>query len=247
MIEITLTQNKKTVIDEVDADLAEQVKWFAHRRRDGPNQRWYALGNTRIKGKRRSILLHRLIMERILGRFLKTGEHVDHINHDGLDNRRQNLRIANTQENNYNSRKGTNGKTSIYKGVFWHKQHKKWYAHIRKDKKSHFLGLYRNELDAAKAYDKAAKDMYGKFACLNLPEDESEAANASISERTMVLTPKEVKEVVIGLNRIAELHEILEEEKLFKLSKLATIGIEQIENAMGGLDKLNEMALWLEK
>ena len=63
----------------------------------------------------------------------------------------------------------------------------------------------------------------------------------------MVLTPKEVKEVVIGLNRIAELHEILEEEKLFKLSKLATIGIEQIENAMGGLDKLNEMALWLEK
>ena len=94
----------------------------------------------------------------------------DHINHNGLDNRKANLRPATRAQNNYNrlaiKRKGA---TSKYKGVAWKKEYKKWNAQIYFKGECIFLGYFKEEKQAAKAYDKAAKEYHGEFASLNFP------------------------------------------------------------------------------
>ena len=90
----------------------------------------------------------------------------DHINHDGLDNRRANIRNCTLKQNNANSRSAKNA-SSKYKGVSWNKLRKKWAAYIKKDYKQLYLGLFENEIEAAKAYDRKAAELFGKFAKLN--------------------------------------------------------------------------------
>jgi hypothetical protein len=94
---------------------------------------------------------------------------VDHINHDGLDNRRANLLLCTFAENCRNTRR-TARATSIYKGVHWHKGTQKWAAAIRFENKTYHLGYFDDECAAAKAYDKAARKFHGKFASLNLQD-----------------------------------------------------------------------------
>jgi hypothetical protein len=91
---------------------------------------------------------------------------VDHINGNGLDNRKSNLRICTHQQNCENSRKRKKS-FSKYKGVYWSKNAKKWVAQITIDGKSKHLGYFELEEDAAAAYDKAAVKYFGEFACLN--------------------------------------------------------------------------------
>lgn len=103
-------------------------------------------------------------------------DYVDHINGDGLDNRRINLRLATPSQNSAN-RAGDNrkaGVTSVYKGVSWNKTKNKWAAYIHVSGKTRSLGAYVDELDAARAYDKAAAETWGEFARLNLPSLNSE-------------------------------------------------------------------------
>jgi len=95
---------------------------------------------------------------------------VDHINGDGLDNRRANLRLATPSQNNCN-KPGFN-KSSKYKGVSRTDLKKKqWRAVIHYNNEMIHLGRFCNEVAAAKAYDKAAKKYHGEFAYLNFPKE----------------------------------------------------------------------------
>ena len=95
---------------------------------------------------------------------------VDHINHNGLDNRNANLRTATAMQNSYNRVHFTKNPSSKYKGVSWRKQTKKWDVQIRYNGKTKFIGSFENETEAAKAYDEVAKKHQGEFAVLNFPD-----------------------------------------------------------------------------
>jgi len=108
--------------------------------------------------------MHQIILE------VPEGMVVDHINNDSMDNRSANLRAATKAQNSYNRKKISRPCSSKYKGVCWHKKSLKWQAEVMFEKKSIYLGYFKNEIDAAKAYDEAAKKYHGEFAYLNFPE-----------------------------------------------------------------------------
>jgi hypothetical protein len=168
---ISLTQGQEVIIDDIDADLSTS-KWCAAYEGNGI---FYAVRSIKIsKGIRKNIAMHRLILSRKLGRELTSSEQVDHINLNPLDNRRANLRLANSQEQNRHQRKmkvnSTGGiPSSKFKGV--HRQAGKWRAMIRYAGKKRHLGRFDSELEAARAYDKAAKEHFSNFAVLNLEEE----------------------------------------------------------------------------
>lgn len=118
---------------------------------------------TRFRGK--LWLMHRLVMLWEYGE-PPVGCEVDHVNRDGLDNRLCNLRYVTQSQNGANKAKRSDN-TSGYKGVFWHKTAKKWMAQIGYEGRTHYLGLYDSKKDAANAYDKAARELEGEYACLN--------------------------------------------------------------------------------
>jgi len=91
---------------------------------------------------------------------------VDHIDGNGLNNRKANLRLCNHSQNAWN-RRPNSGCHSKYKGVYWNKDKKKWHATISKSYKRIHLGYFDNEIEAARAYDKKAKEFFGEFAYLN--------------------------------------------------------------------------------
>ncbi len=93
----------------------------------------------------------------------KKGFDIDHINGDGLDNRKSNLRICKHGENQYNSKMPKNN-TSGYKGVYWDKRRNKWISQININGKHVYIGQFINAIDAANAYDKAAMQYHKEFA-----------------------------------------------------------------------------------
>ena len=103
------------------------------------------------------------MQRQILGLKENDGIHTDHKNGNGLDNQKHNLRTCSQAQNNRNAKKRENC-SSKYKGVYWDKKNKKWRARIYLNKKEICLGRYKNEIDAAKAYDEKAKELFGEFA-----------------------------------------------------------------------------------
>ena len=104
--------------------------------------------------------MHRLILK------AEKGQVCDHINHNGLDNRRKNLRLCTNSQNFGNQRKRPN-KSSIYKGVCFYKRDSKWQVGIECNYKKYYLGRFDNEIEAAKVYDKKAAELFGEFAYTN--------------------------------------------------------------------------------
>ena len=95
---------------------------------------------------------------------------IDHINRNGLDNRKANLRFATAAQNGWNCRRNVSTDSSKYKGVAWNKEVKKWRVILGYKGERKFLGYFEDEKTAAKAYDRAAENYHGEFAVLNNPE-----------------------------------------------------------------------------
>lgn len=150
---VPLTQGKVAIIDAKDAPLVLARRWQVVR----IGKQWYARSNREY--------LHRLLMSP------PTGMTVDHINGDGLDNRRANLRIASHAQNHWNTGKQANN-TSGYLGVTWSRQHRKWKAQIWAEGKMKCLGEFSCPIEAARARDAAAIRYRGEFAHLNFPDDQ---------------------------------------------------------------------------
>jgi hypothetical protein len=164
MKEIKLTQNQVALVDDQDYEYLSQWGWYCNWNRY--TQSFYADRNKRTGLKSQHVRMHRVIMEMILGRKLNSKEHIDHINHNTLDNTRENLRIATKSQNGANRGKQMNN-TSGYKGVYWHKGVGKWIAQIKVDGKIIYLGLFESKIDAAIVYNQAATEYFGEYALLN--------------------------------------------------------------------------------
>ncbi len=160
---IELTQGYYTIIDESDFELVSRYSWrvLIQKRRNGSIKDLYA--RSRINGK--IILMHRFILGLTDPKIL-----VDHINHDGLNNCRENLRLCTSQQNCRNRQKQP-GLSSKFKGVYWDRNRNKWRSSIRVDSKYINLGRFENELDAAITYNKKAVELFGEFAKLNNLEE----------------------------------------------------------------------------
>ena len=159
--QIPLSQNQFAIVDDADFKQLNKFKWYVIKPQTGG---FVAARNTpRVKGKRRLVLMHRVIMN------TPAGMDTDHRNHDTLDNQRHNLRVCTSSENKQNSlsRKGS---SSEYKGVSWHKRTQKWQARIKINGKQQYLGIFSDEETAARAYDRAARELFGEFAHCNFPE-----------------------------------------------------------------------------
>lgn len=145
------------LVDDEDFEALNRFKWCAKSSGAGLFYAYRATGK-RSDGSRVYQFMHRLLVQ---------GDgFVDHINGNGLDNRRDNLRLATSSQNGINRRKAL-GTTSRYKGVTWSKKDQRWCAQIKRNGKNRFLGSFRSEEEAAKAYDAAARELFGEFAKLN--------------------------------------------------------------------------------
>jgi len=171
MKEIKLTQGKVALIDDEDLELVSKYKWCAKK----SGNTFYAYNSAYKDGRQYSLPMHRLLM----GLKKQDKLFVDHINHNGLDNRRSNIRVCNNSQNQQNRHKKQNC-TSKYKGVHLHRdvyyskatkttirRNPRWVASIVIDGKKKVIGHYQTEIDAAIAYNEFAHKHHGEFAMLN--------------------------------------------------------------------------------
>jgi hypothetical protein len=161
-VSISLTQGKTALIDEEDFLAVSQYKWAAINAQGG---RWYAMAYHSYEGgKQRQLLLHRFIMQP------PDDVLVDHINGNGLDCRRSNMREATHTQNMRNRRKNTAPSSSRFKGVCF--KANRWEVSINTDDGPHYIDRFEDEEEAAHAYDSAARHFHGAFARLNFPDEE---------------------------------------------------------------------------
>ena len=153
MKKIKLTKGKYALVDDENFDYLDQFTWYAIQ---GANT-FYAV---RYTNNNKYISMHRDILD------AKKGQIVDHINRNGLDNRKHNLRFVTKSQNNINSQ--SRGTTSKYKGVCWDKEKKKWIAQIRYNK-IHKFKRFDDEKLAAHVFDYWANELHQEYGYLNFP------------------------------------------------------------------------------
>lgn len=165
---IGLSQGKYAIVDPKDHERISKHKWYTCNR----DRTYYAIRGqwSPILKKRLTIAMHREIID------VPDDLYVDHINHHGWDNRKANLRPATAADNARNARYPKINTTSKYRGVWYNKKKKRWRAVIGINNTRKIIGNFRNEIDAAKAYDKAAKKYYKEFAILNFPDESSSSS-----------------------------------------------------------------------
>ena len=141
-----------SVVDDADGPFVRAYKWRPSKRICAGRETVYAI--TDIKNK--TVRMHRLIMD------AKAGEQVDHRNHNGLDNRRENLRFCSNQQNQFNTRTRA-GRQSNLKGVTFH--YGKWQARCQIGGEKAQLGSFDSSEEARAAYVEFAKEQHGEFFC----------------------------------------------------------------------------------
>lgn len=144
-------KDKFAIVDDEDFEKVNQLKWCLDKRYARHNI------NTPVYSH---LLMHRFVIN------VPKGMETDHINGNRLDNRKSNLRIVTHQQNLWNTRKSIN-LSSMYKGVCFKKDHKKYKARITYNYRVYELGYFDKEEDAAIAYNQAAKEYFGEYAKLN--------------------------------------------------------------------------------
>lgn len=150
---IKLTQGRETCVDLAAWPRVSKHRWFAHRRIG----LFYAATNIPRAGGQQTLSLHQLL----------TGyQKTDHKDHDGLNNRRRNLRRCSHSQNRYNSVRRSDNRSG-FKGVSQRKSGR-WSTYISAEKRRINLGCFDTVLEAASAYNTAAKKHHGRFACINL-------------------------------------------------------------------------------
>lgn len=150
MREIILTQGMVALVDDEDFETINRFKWYVSRERRAS----YAARNHNGK----TIRMHRVILN------APKGIHVDHVNGNGLDNRRENIRLCTMSENLRNQIKPHKDNKLGIKGVHWNKRDKKFQAQIRVDSKSIKLGHFNVMGDADSAYRFAEEKYFREFA-----------------------------------------------------------------------------------
>jgi hypothetical protein len=154
---IPLTKGQNAIVDTEDWELLNQFNWAA--KWHPKENRFYAVrrGNDgKIK------FMHRFLLGE------PGGKEVDHKDHNGLNNRRSNLRPCTSRQNKFNSSNRKNN-TSGYRGVYFDKRKNKWNVEIRKDGRHIFVGYFSDPKEAARARDRVVREIHGEFAVLNFP------------------------------------------------------------------------------
>lgn len=169
MKRIKLTQGKFALVDDADYEWLNQFKWSAHKK----NSTYYACRGYGGRKNRKHITMHQMIMKTPFGKI------TNHLDRNGLNNQRNNLRISTEQQGRISTKSPNRKSTSKYLGVsrFYmqkkyklkngkvvtYKRYQYWLAKLKRN----YLGIYKDEEDAAMAYNKEAKKQYGKLAVLN--------------------------------------------------------------------------------
>lgn len=168
MAKIPLSQGLFAIVDDEDFDRANKHKWAALKNEWTTYVAWKVNGST--------IYLHRFIMGLVHG----DKRQVDHIDRNGLNCSRKNLRICSQSENQRNTARHRDG-SSRFKGVSYDKPRNKWKAQICLDYKNRLIGRFKTEEEAARAYDRAAAIAFGPFARLNFPINKEGTVSGPLS------------------------------------------------------------------
>ena len=150
---VALTKGYEAIISSADAHLVERHNWVVVIKKCN---KIYAYRSIGPRGKQRTIYMHRVIMN------APDGYEVDHVNGDGLDNRRQNMRLVTHQQNLCNQLISSKNRSG-FRGVSWDKNMKTWRAQITVHYKMKFLGLFESAESAHAAYVEASKMLHGQY------------------------------------------------------------------------------------
>lgn len=180
MKRIPLSRGMVTFIDDADYEELNKYKWYAAPSGAGakgknPYRKYFYAGrNFRLSpNKRTTIFIHRILLN------AQPGQVCDHINGNTLDNRRENLRIVTTSQNAMNSDRPSSRRVSKYRGVSPSASKKRsWTAQtmqrLNGKTNRYHLGTFKTEVEAAKAYDEKAKELFGEFARLNFKKSKNQ-------------------------------------------------------------------------
>ena len=160
---IELTRGKVAIVDDEDYKELSELKWFANK----IGNTFYAVCTFNGGAFKCTKYMHRVILD------APSDMCVDHIDGNGLNNCRSNLRLSTKSQNGANRGKQADN-TSGFKGVIWYSRCRKWRAQIKINGKNKFLDSFDSPEDAARAYDEAARKFFGGFAKLNFLDGDTQ-------------------------------------------------------------------------